>query len=184
MKTSIPIAQVLIHRLGLRHHCVQISRPGMQWRDGDPLFCVCCPLCISAVNFLKLGCCLVSTENLVLRLWLLLLLLLPALARCCLLLLAFARFAIIGCSHFCSALCCLVIVVVALVSCAYPFSFQFSGFVCSCLYEQRACHPAKRSSLLAVPAPRATHKLHSASAADLQSNVQISPVFIPHTNIQ
>lgn len=37
-QTSIPSA-VLIHRLGLRHHRVQISRPGIKWRD-----CVYCPL--------------------------------------------------------------------------------------------------------------------------------------------
>lgn len=120
-QTSIPVA-VLIHRLGLRHHRVQISSPGIKWRDGDPLFCVCCPLCIFAVNFLKLGCCLVSIENLVLSLWLLLLLLL----------LTVARFAIIGylcCSHFCSASCCFVLLLLlsAVRPCLSPCQTVFNA---------------------------------------------------------
>lgn len=111
------------------------------------------PLCILAVNFLKLGCCLVSIENLVLSLWLLLLL-------------TVARFAIIGylcCSHFCSASCCLVLLLL-LLAVRLCLSFLLPNLRLRLhLSEQRACHPAKRSSMLAVPAPRAP-------AGDLQSN--------------
>lgn len=97
-----------------------------------------------------------------------------------LLLLTVARFAIIGylcCSHFCSASCCLVLLLLLLaVRLCLSFLLPILRLRLH-LSEQRACHPAKRSSMLAVPAPRAP-------AGDLQSNVQISPVFIRHTNLQ
>lgn len=97
-----------------------------------------------------------------------------------LLLLTVARFAIIGylcCSHFCSASCCLVLLLLLLaVRLCLSFLLPILRLRLH-LSEQRACHPAKRSSMLAVPAPRAP-------AGDLQSNFQISPVFIRHTNVQ